>query len=430
MRIARFAALALCCAPAALAQNNNTSAALTGLGAGTALGGAVGGGAGATSPGSVAGAGGSGSAPIEIQIMAYAGLSKISAHIAQIAVQGLCAAPLECPNKTPLLLEDSTASTQIALYQATSVYLDEIRKLDQALSEHADLVSALSAGTAPAPGVVHAQSATAAAAAAAAAGAASGPQWITNFGGIGTALEGLKSGITYASSTAQPTTQAFQTLVENELRKKKIVPFTSTSPLNLAEAVTALTADFSAAQSAMGRINKWAAICKPPATGGPQPPAPCSDPTVQQQLTLAQQLITGYTNLIQAPNDGAGNPAMVDILRGRVLTQAIGAHIPSLQLSVLAAAGSTRTNAFFLLSIFYQPKPSYNGGVIASYELRAGDNTLIQSGAETAFYDYNKKWKGAAFDDSDIQAARDCVTQGAADPKCRALSETFSVERK
>ena len=81
-------------------------------------------------------------------------------------------------------------------------------------------------------------------------------------------------------------------------------------------------------------------------------------------------------------------------------------------------AGSTRTNAFFLLNLFYLPKPSYNAGVIATFELRNASNDLVRSGARTAFYDYNKNWKGSHFD---AAAMRD-------NDNCK--DNTFCVHRK
>jgi len=63
------------------------------------------------------------------------------------------------------------------------------------------------------------------------------PQWVTNFGAIGTALEGIKSNMSYSSSSTHPTAQSFQVLLENELLQKKLFPYTSTSTLDPKDAI-------------------------------------------------------------------------------------------------------------------------------------------------------------------------------------------------
>jgi hypothetical protein len=122
-------------------------------------------------------------------------------------------------------------------------------------------------------------------------------------------------------------------------------------------------------------------------------------------------MISGYTSLLTS-NDGAGNLALVDALKGYVLltkmNKAPRPGIPSLQVAVIAAGGSTRTDAFFLVNFFWVPAPEFNSGVIATFELRGTVNELIQSGARTAFYDYNKKWMGSKFKPGEIKDADAC----------------------
>jgi hypothetical protein len=162
----------------------------------------------------------------------------------------------------------------------------------------------------------------------------------------------------------------------------------------------------------------WANLCKPP-TGSGQPSgntqsssasnSACTKPDVVVNVAVAQQMIAGYTALLTAASDGSGNPTIADILRGKVLSDKMAKGIPSLQVAVAAAGGNTRTNSFFLLNLFYTPKPSFNAGVIATFELRDKDNLLLQSGARSVLFDY-KKWKPHSFHPSDIKHNGACTS--------------------
>lgn len=270
----------------------------------------------------------------------------------------------------------------------------------------------------------------------AAGAAAATPLSLTYLSGIGTALTGIKAGISYSSSSLQPTTQSFQVLVENELQKRNIKPYTSSSPLELTEAAKSLSALFGDMLMWGAQIDFWNTQCKPadPTKATDQDPSnkndkankdkktqnpECKSTVVTTNLAAATQLITGYTALLTNASDGNGNPVIADVLRGWVLNDRLKGHMDSLQLNVAAAAGSTRTNAFFLVNLFYLPKPSYNAGVIATFELRNGQNDLVRAGARSAFYDYNKNWKGTNFDAAAIKESKNCTQD-----------DTFCVERK
>jgi hypothetical protein len=244
-------------------------------------------------------------------------------------------------------------------------------------------------------------------------GAATAPVSLTYLGDIMTALGGIKSGVAYAPSSAQPTTQAFEVLVEAELNKltPPIMSYTSTSALNLKNAENALTDQFGQMLAWGSQIGDWTNKCKPatgnPTTndsakpnGGPTSAAPtntaCGDSGVTVNLAIATQMITGYTTLLSTPNDSGGNPAIVDVLRGKVLSDLMATGIPSLQLAVAAAGGSTKTNSYFGLNLFYQVAPSYNAGVIATFELRDRYNVLLESGARNVLFNYTK-WKSTKF---------------------------------
>jgi hypothetical protein len=232
-----------------------------------------------------------------------------------------------------------------------------------------------------------------------------------------TALAGVKSGISYTPSSFQPTTQTFQVLLERELHKKNILPYTSTSTLSLSAANTELAGLFGEMLMYSDHVSTWSNLCKPAAgtvasptqASGDTPAAnpECNLSKVIADLAVAQQMMTGYASLLTA-SDGSGNTGIVDALRGKALADAMKQGMPSLQVSVAAAGGSTRSNAFFLLSLFYLPKPSFNSGVVATFELRDKNNNLLDAGARTTFFDYNKKWKGNSFDPEKVKNSSSC----------------------
>jgi hypothetical protein len=414
---------------------SNTNAGLAGLTAGSALGGANQSGA-AQAAG--AGAGG-GTTPIEIQLMAYKGLTRIASDVAIVAVKKLCkeagvvtdsVVTVKCQYKVPLLVEDPTSATEIALYEAVAAYHDQLQALYTELKERYEDAARRAAEVTDS--VTHRRNpnlrsevvspAVAGAPTPAPAATPTAPLWMSEFGSLSTALGGLKTGMTYTASAFQPTNQAFEVLVENELRIRNIDPYTSTSALDLTIAATELTSSiFADMLGWSAEITDWSNSCKSTLPGGggttgnqtkptpPPPPPACSDAKFMADLPLAQQMSAGYTTLIQSPSDGGGNPVLVDVLRGAVLSKALkgsDGKIRSLQLTVAAAAGGTRSNQFFLLDIFYVPKPNYNSGVIVTFELRDGNNALLASGARTAFYKY--KWlHGDPFDSDSLNKDKD-----------------------
>jgi hypothetical protein len=242
-------------------------------------------------------------------------------------------------------------------------------------------------------------------------------QW-TN--GLSSDLSALKSAYTYAPSSLQITTQAFEVLVESELLKSGIdvKSYLSTSALNLKPATDTMSKDFGSMLTYGADVTLWTTQCgKPPVANASQGATPqsstpqatsasysvCNQAGVTSELAIAQQLASGFTTLLTSPSDGNGNPVIVDILRGYELSSLTGSEtIPSLQLAVLAAGGSSRTNNIFGLTLFYQFAPSYNAGVIATFELRDGANQLVQSGARNVLYGY-KKWNPGHINKNDIK---------------------------
>ena len=193
------------------------------------------------------------------------------------------------------------------------------------------------------------------------------PQWMTNFGAIGTALATLKSGMSYSSNSFQPPVQSFSPMLEEAITKvsnKFLAPYTSTSILYVEEAAETLSESLAKMQGYSNDVTAWTALCKPVSAGIPIP-APCTEQDISALLADASQLITAYTTLVANPSDGSGNPVLLDILHGAMLYRTFPCpsgvscnddaqrRTYTIQFTVAAAAGSTRTNAFFLLNIFY-----------------------------------------------------------------------------
>jgi hypothetical protein len=232
------------------------------------------------------------------------------------------------------------------------------------------------------------------------AGGSSTPIGLTYLGDLTTALGALKSNITYAAAGFQPTNQSFQILLEAELKAKGLFPYTSTSALNLQQATAALTDEFAQMLSWTNDINGWANLCKAPSGAAAQANSvsntACAGPDVVAGLSVGQQLTSAYTTLITGANDGTGSPVIVSVLRGMILTSRAAEGMPSLQVTVAAAGGSTKSNSIFGVNLFYTFAPSYNAGVIATFELRDKDNVLLESGARNSLVAYGK-WKSKGF---------------------------------
>jgi hypothetical protein len=238
--------------------------------------------------------------------------------------------------------------------------------------------------------------------------------------GISSALAAVKNGITYTPTSFQPTTQAFENLIESDLHEDGIAAYSSTSALNLSKAAVALSESFAEMLVMGSDITNWANQCKltngntTPTNGQSMGQSPalnpeCNNANVVVELAAAQQMITTYSNLLQSPSDGNGNPVIVDLLRGEAIWEKVQPSFLSLQVSVAAGGGSTRANNFFLLDLFYTPKPSYNSGVIATFEIRDEDNKLLASGARNVLYDYvgYTTWKPGSFAASEVKKPKD-----------------------
>ena len=129
-------------------------------------------------------------------------------------------------------------------------------------------------------------------------GAGTSPIDLTYLSGIMTALGGIKSGITYSPSSFQPTTQAFELLIEKALKDKDISPYSATSALDLSTATATLTDIFGRMLAYGSDVSNWATQCKPAGGNAPGgngqtssltgPVSPeCNKPNVVVDLAIA-----------------------------------------------------------------------------------------------------------------------------------------------
>ena len=95
--------------------------------------------------------------------------------------------------------------------------------------------------------------------------------------------------------------------------------------------------------------------------------------------------------------DQMGGIILTDVLKGdQLIKDAKAKKLPALQVSIDAAGGNTRTNSFPLLNFFYLARPSFNAGVVVTYELRDGNNDFLAGDTKKVIYAYSK-WKAEEF---------------------------------
>ncbi len=251
---------------------------------------------------------------------------------------------------------------------------------------------------------------TAASTAGASSSAATTPIGLTYLGDIGTALSTAKNGISYSATSISPATQALTTALANDLSKKQIMLYTSASTINLKNASDALS-DL-VVQLVTQNVKIQAALGVSTSLT-PVTDAEKQDQDLQKKLdaataqmksssaiitaaaATATQLINTFQSW-QAGTDGNGGIVLTDAIRGSTLSDTMGENLPALQVNIDAAGGNTRTNSYFLFNLFYTPKPSFNAGVVVTYELRDGHNTYTAGDTLKALYDYSK-WKPDCF---------------------------------
>jgi hypothetical protein len=241
-------------------------------------------------------------------------------------------------------------------------------------------------------------------------GAPATPIGLTYLGDLGTALSTAKSGLSYAASSVQPATQALTTQLASELCRYQVNLYTSASTINLKKSADKVAKRLNDLQELNAQIQSDASLDTTlPALKEKQK----TDPNLQSLIALktgsikpiAARIASNATvassllnSLItwQSGSDNAGSIILTDVIRAQMLTDAIDKGIPALQVNIDAAGGNTRTNSYFLYNLFYTPKPSFNAGVVVTYELRNKDNIYIAGDTLKVIYDYSK-WKPTCF---------------------------------
>jgi hypothetical protein len=447
----RLILLAICLVPANLQAQSNSSAA-AGLAAGTALG------ASSSQSSTTASSAGGANAPIEMNVMVYGGIKQISGDIAEEINRKLppaaCLPKADC-NERQLLLEDSSTMPLISLSASwdalqNSISDDLVRlktqindntaAIDRTIKElkktiqddidkrkkDADMKTAQQAQNTHARNnslrprsefdqpVQLTTPTTTATTTGSTGGTSSGgattPIGLTYLGDIGTALTTAKNGISYSSSTISPATQSLTTALAKDLKSKSILLYTSASTINLdpaskelSDLVIGLQEKNAVIQQALNFPTTIPTLTddqkKDPVLQGKVDAATAQvkslSATITADASASAQLVSSFQSW-QAGTDGNGGIILSDAIRGRTLKEAIGTNVPALQLNIDAAGGNTRTNSYFLFNLFYTPKPSFNGGVVVTYELRDGKNVFLTGDTLKALYDYSK-WKPNCF---------------------------------
>jgi len=450
--------LALIPAHSAYPQSSTTSSAAAGLAAGAALG------AGAAQSATTASTAGGSNAPIEMNIMVYGGLKQIALKIASDVDTVLpptgSTADWKTPDTSPsdkpcsakpgrkLLLEDTASAPQIALYKTFDAYrqnvlslltakrdeVDRLRKQiqdlttkDQDEKKKADEEAAAAAKKAEEekkkeekPGIRALTTTTPTPAATTTGGGAATPTTgggtstapvsLTYLSDISSAIGAAKNGITYTASSIQPTTQALTTELAKDLCSKGIGLYSSTSPVNPPEP-NEIISQFNDLVVRAANIQSKVYV-SPPTMNMPanKDQAQSLASEISSRATEANQLMASFQTWLSS-SDGGGNITLTDVIRGYTLNRYIGDGIPALQFTIDAAGGNTRTNSFFLLNLFYTPRPSFNGGVVVTFELRDKENTYIAGDTLKVLYNYSK-WKPKSFVMSEGPSSTDGTSLG------------------
>jgi hypothetical protein len=431
-----------------IAQTNGAAAA--GLAAGAALGASSS--QSSTAPASAGGA----NAPIEMNVIVYGGIKRIAADIAKAVAPKVggtdTATSSTCRNGKAMLLEDSTSTNLLAIYFTwdglQKALAAQLAQLQTQVSTDADKIAAIRKNlqdaidefnqrpTPPPPprggrasvgrpltpeeleevrqltGLTAMMLAEGTASSATGTGAAAPatPIGLTYLGDLGTALSTAKSGISYAASSITPATQAMTAELGHALCSYNVTLYTSASFINLKDASSTVLARVGSLQEVNATIQAKAAldVTLPPLTGAAKNDHDLEilaakaaldikplAAAVASTASVSNQILTSFLTW-EVGSDNAGSIVMSDVVRAQMLDDAMKDGIPTLQFNMNAAGGNTRTNSYFLFNLFYTPKPSFNGGVVVTYELRDGHNYFILGDTLKILYDYSK-WKPDCF---------------------------------
>ena len=357
-------------------------------------------GAPASAPASSSGGNGT---PIESQIMAYGGLKNIARTIVSDVQPRVAGAHA-------VLLQDSTSVSQINLYKAFDIqtqrlaaaYRDllaaqkedekrndeilqlrnelkkkdeDLKKCNQALQDCLKKKRGALAPKYVAP--VPSEQPAAAAAATTAPSVSYAIPSPTDFLTAGaTALNAIKSQITDTPQTFQPLDAALATALRKGLAANGVDLVYGGSIADVTDAATFVDNRLADIQAIRNQIKVS--------------PKDASNGKADPRLVTVDGGLAGLQTWLLS-SDGSGGIILTDVVIGRALVTALGSeYYPVLSFNIDGAGGMTRSNAFFLLNVFYTPKPSFNAGVVVSYQLRGPDNHFVTGDTLKVLYDFTK----------------------------------------
>lgn len=273
-------------------------------------------------------------------------------------------------------------------------------------------------------------------------GSSSQPPSMQYLSGIGGELTAAKSNMGYTSSSVQALNQALTTELAKDLCQRGIQLRTATSTLNVADAAADVAAKWEALEDRSGTLSRLISWLQKPATpaGGAESSnggaGDAKKPPTSDQLIVASDgvvlgsslatALTAFQNWLGS-GDQMGGIILTDVIKGKQLALDFkGTKYPALQVTIDAAGGNTRTNSFPLLNLFYLPKPSFNAGVVVTFELRSENNDFMAGDTLKALYGYSK-WEPNDFcmeenvNTVDLDTGRPL---NAGNGKCRNVSES------
>jgi hypothetical protein len=251
-------------------------------------------------------------------------------------------------------------------------------------------------------------------------GSSATPASLQYLSGVGAEVTAAKQSMSYASSSVQALNQALNTELAKDLCQHKIQLRTATSTLNLDDAADDIADKWKTLQKDSGDLSRLMTWLQRPAkdpNGTTTPTKPVKDPngtttptkpvppTARDLIATSDGVVLGtsLSNAMAAlqtwmtSGDQMGGIILTDILKGAQLFKDFGEKkFPALQVSIDAAGGNTRTNSFPLLNFFYLPKPSFNAGVVVTFELRDEANNFLAGDTQKVLYAYSK-WKPSPF---------------------------------
>jgi len=238
-------------------------------------------------------------------------------------------------------------------------------------------------------------------------GSSATPASLQYLSGVGAEVTAAKQSMSYASSSVQALNQALNTELARDLCQHKIQLRTATSTLNLDDAAEDIAGKWKTLQKDSGDLSRLMTWLQRPAkdsTGTTTLTKPVP-PNARDLIATSDGVVLGtsLSNAMSAlqtwmtSGDQMGGIILTDILKGAQLFKDFGEKkFPALQVSIDAAGGNTRTNSFPLLNFFYLPRPSFNAGVVVTFELRDEANNFLAGDTKKVIYAYSK-WSPQPF---------------------------------